>query len=110
MHTHKNKHVNMSAEHEGDKSLSKTKNVSFSGLCEDYCDGEVCLMSDEESFCEITTNEPNSISSSDNDNAEKLELVLQLAYACSPIKRKLEKDPVLRNSLLLWDRLDQVRR
>ena len=46
----------------------------------------------------------DSLSSSDNDDAEKLELVIRSAYACSPKKHKLENDPALRNSLLLWDK------
>ena len=57
-------------------------------------------MSDEESFCEITTSKADSLSSSDDDDTEKLELVLQSAYACSPKKYKLTNDPVLRIPLL----------
>ena len=58
-------------------------------------------MSDEESFCEITTSKADSLSSSDDDDAEKLELVQQSAYVCSSTKYKLTNDPVLRISLLL---------
>ena len=97
----------MSAEDEAsesDEGLSKKKKVTFSGLYKDYFKDEICVMSDEESFCEITTSEADSLSSSDDDDAEKLELVLQSAYVCSPNKRKFQNDPVLRNSLLLWDK------
>ena len=95
---------------ESDESFSKKKKVTFTVSYEDYrenedyLEDEVCLMSDEESFCEITTSEADSLSSSDDDDAEKLELVLQSAYACSPKKYKLTNDPVLRNSLLLLDK------
>ena len=61
-------------------------------------------MPDGESFCEITTSKADSLSSSDDDKAEKLELLVQSPYACSPKKCKLENDPVLRNSLLLLDK------
>ena len=56
------------------------------------------------SFYEITTSKADSLSSSDNDDTEKLELVIRSAYACSPKKHKLENNPALRNSLLLWDK------
>ena len=88
------------------KSMSKKKEVTFTGSYEEYCEDEdeVYLSSDEESFYEITTSEADSLSSSDNDDSEKLELVIQSAYASSPMKHKLENDPVSRNSLLLWDK------
>ena len=68
---------------ERDNSMSKK--VTFLDSYKDYCEdeGEVSLMSDEESFCEITTSETDSLSSSDNDNSVKLELVLQSACGCS---------------------------
>ena len=57
-------------------------------------ENEEYLDSDEESFYEITTSKPDSVSSSDNNDAEKLELVLQSAYACSSKKHRRKNEPV----------------
>ena len=81
------------------------KQVTFGDLYTDDIDSEESEFSEssgEESFYEITTSERESLSSSDENNAEELEMVLHSAYTCSP--QKFRSDPVLRNSLLLWDK------
>ena len=65
-------------------------------------DDEYAESSGEESFYEITTSEPESLSSSDENNAENLEMVLHSAYTCS--LHKYRCNPVIRNSLLLRDK------
>ena len=71
---------------------------------EEFCESEDYLNSDEESFFEITTSEADSLSSSDNDDAKKLEIAWLSAYSCSPKKLHLKNEPMLRNSLLLLDK------
>ena len=77
---------------------------TFECSYEEFFESEDYLNSDEESFFEITTSEADSLSSSDNDDAEKLEIALQSAYSCSPKKLRLKNEPMLRNSLLLLDK------
>ena len=61
--------------------------------------------SSEESFHEIvTTSEAESGSSSDED-AERIEMVFERAYTCSPsLFSRPSLDPVERSSLLLFDK------
>ena len=62
--------------------------------------------SDSESdFYEITSSEPESICSSDEEDAERLEVVLEGAYTCSPTLYQSSKlDPAERSSLLFLDK------
>ena len=57
--------------------------------------------SSEESFFELTTTENESYSSSGEEDANRLQLVLERAYACS---KQASVDPVLRSSALLQDK------
>ena len=62
--------------------------------------------SDSESdFYEITSSEPESICSSDEEDAERLEVVLEGAYTCSPtVYQSSNLDPAERSSLLFLDK------
>ena len=79
--------------------------VTFGNLYTEDIDREESEFSEssgEESFYEITTSERESLSSSNKNDVEELEMVLHSVYTCSP--QKFRSDPVLRNSLLLWDK------
>ena len=54
------------------------------------------------SFCEITSSEDESVYTSDEDDAETLQLFLEQAYTGSPTSSGL--DPAQRSSLLLLDK------
>ena len=62
--------------------------------------------SDSESeFYEITSSEAESVCSSDEEDAERLEVVLEGAYTCSPkLYQCSSLDPAERSSLLLFDK------
>lgn len=62
--------------------------------------------SDSESdFYEITSSEPESICSSDEEDAERLEVVFEGAYTCSPtLYQSSSLDPAERSSLLFLDK------
>ena len=63
--------------------------------------------SSDESLREIvTTSEAESFSSSDEEDAERVEMILERAYTCSPsfFSRPSPLDPMERNSLLLLDK------
>ena len=91
-------------------SMSKCK-VSFSETVTEKWVAESVLHetsdsgSDSESdFYEITSSEPESICSSDED-AERLEVVLEGAYTCSPtLYQSSSLDPAERSSLLFLDK------
>ena len=85
---------------QGDKKVTfgdSSREIEDNGEESEYAES-----SGEESFYEIATSEPESLSSSDENVAEELEMVLHLAYTSSP--QKFRSDPVMRNSLLLWDK------
>ena len=58
--------------------------------------------SDKE-YCEIFTSEAESFATSDEDDAEILQMALEGAYTCSPCKRSII-DPAERSSYLLYDK------
>ena len=85
------------------------KKVSFAETEEQLEDDEQSLESSDESFCEIvTTSEPESLSSSGEEDVEMLETVLERAYTCSrgmfSSKAYAACDPAERSSLLLLDK------
>ena len=70
-------------------------------------DDNVDFSSSEESFCEIvTTSEAVSFSTSDEEDAERIEMTSDRAYTCSPslFSRLSPLDPAERSSLLLLDK------
>ena len=61
--------------------------------------------SDSDDFCEITTSDPDSYSSSDEETAEMLEFALEGTYTCSPsLFLNGREDPAERTSLLYLDK------
>lgn len=92
-------------------STSKCK-VSFSETVTEKWVAESALHetsdsgSDSESdFYEITSSKPESICSSDEEDAERLEVVLEGANTCSPtLYQSSSLDPAERSSLLFLDR------
>ena len=59
----------------------------------------------EDEFCEITTSEAESLSTSGEEDAELLEVALDGAYTCNPsLFSKCSLDPAERSSLLLLDK------
>ena len=63
--------------------------------------------SEEESFYEITTSEADSLrgSSSDDEDASRLDLIIQGAYSCNPSYfSSVTTEAAQRNSLLLFDK------
>ena len=85
------------------------KKVSFAETQEQLEDDEQSLKSSDESFKEIvTTSEPESLSSSGEEDAEMLEMVLERVYTCShgmlSSKAYTARDPAKRSSLLLLDK------
>ena len=64
--------------------------------------------SDEE-YYEIFTSEAESFATSDEDDAEILQMALEGAYTCSPCKRSMV-DPAERSSYLFYDKdlMDEI--
>ena len=59
----------------------------------------------ESDFCEITSSEPESVCTSDEEDAERLEVVFEGAYTCSPtLYHSSLLDPAERSSLLFLDK------
>ena len=59
----------------------------------------------EDSFCEITTSEGESFNSSDDEDANRWQVLLEQAYTSSPDRfSSLAVDPAQRSSLLLLDK------
>ena len=59
----------------------------------------------ESEFYEITSSEAESICTSDEEDAERLEVVLEGAYTCSPnLYQYSSLDPAERSSLLFFDK------
>ena len=55
-------------------------------------------------YCGIFTSEAESFSTSDEEDAELLQIALEGAYICSPFKRSTIIDPAKRSLYLLFDK------
>lgn len=74
-----------------------------------YTLGEEYCSSEEESFREITTSEAETFCSSDEDDAERLNLIIEGAFGSSPAKvfsktSRRYVEPAQRDSVLLLDK------
>ena len=81
--------------------------VSFSATVSTVEVTDDDFSSSEESFREIvTTSEAESFSSSDEEDAERVEMIFERAYTCSPsmFSRPSPLAPAERSSLLLLDK------
>ena len=59
----------------------------------------------DDDFAEITTSEAESLATSDEEDAEILQVALESAYSCNPsVFSKRALDPAERSSLLLLDK------
>ena len=84
--------------------VSFSENVTEEGMA-DSAQHETSDSDSESDFYEITSSEPESVCSSDEEDAERLEVVLEGAYTCSPtLYRSSNLDPAERSSLLFLDK------
>ena len=81
----------------------KVKRISFVGSTSSDLVLDEQPSSDEESFYEITTSEAESFCSSDEEDAERLNFIIEGAFSGSPAKLSYT-EPALRDSLLLLDK------
>lgn len=87
---------------------SPSKGVKFGAKIVVTADGNV--ESDDvdidEEYCEIFTSEgeAESFATSDEEDAELLQMALEGAYTCSPFKHSAIIDPAERSSYLLLDK------
>ena len=81
-------------------SSSKARVVTF-GLDDVMMTGVNDEGSDADDFYEITTSEAESFSTSDEDDAEFIQMALENAFSCSPLKRQ---EPAQMSSYLLLDK------
>ena len=58
----------------------------------------------DEDCCEIFKSEAESFATSDEEDAELLQMALEGAYTCSAFKRSTIVDPAERSSYLLFDK------
>ena len=78
-----------------------TEDVAYCPATEESDDTDAASDSDDD-FVEITTSEPESLATSDDEDAELLQAALESAYSCNPsFFSKCPLDPAERSSLLL---------
>jgi len=90
-------------------AVTPKQQVSFSDAVSSpvSCFSDKTYETEEESFFEITTSEADSLrySSSDDEDASRLDLIIQGAYCCNPSYFSLlTSEAAERNSLLLFDK------
>ena len=87
-------------------AASAPKHVAFAeaatqcSAAEESDDSDISDSDDD--FVEITTSEAESVSTSDEEDAEFLQMALESAYSCNP--SVFSKCPAERSSLLLLDK------
>ena len=81
-----------------------TEDAAYCPATEESDDTDAASDSDDD-FVKITTSEPESLATSDEEDAELLQAVLESAYSCNPsFFSKCTLDPAERSSLLLLDK------